>query len=239
MQGVCHVTANSSALRGRGDITLFSPRHVDVATPVVILLHGVYGSHWNWVFLGSADRIARTLMASGQIPEMVIAMPSDGLWGSGSGYVRRDGRNHGAWVAEEVPDVVAKITGARGPRFIAGLSMGGHGALSLAARYPGQFAGAVGHSSVTSLSELEPFVRETWEGHDLADEILVADHMPPFRFDCGTEDPLIGPNRRLHRRLSDVSHEWSEHPGGHDWSYWTARLPATLRFFGSLTLSLG
>lgn len=234
MPGVRHVTVNSTHLRGRGDVTLFVPAGVHTHSPVGLLLHGIYGSHWNWTLLGDAHLTAARLIQAGDIPPMVLAMPSDGLWGSGSGYVERDGRDHGRWVVEEVPRAVHALTPARGPLCIAGLSMGGLGSLSLAARHPGVFSAAVGHSSVPSLEGLMGGVQEQWEGGFLLDDILAATEMPPFRFDCGTEDGLIAANRHMHAALADVPHGWAEYPGGHDWNYWRARLPDTLRFFAAV-----
>ncbi len=233
------MTVHAAALSGRGDVTLYIPEACTSDTPVAVLLHGVYGSHWNWVLHGHAHTVAQGLIAAGAIQAMVLAMPSDGLWGSGSGYVAREGRDYGAWVAEAVVQATQAVTGANGPLFIAGLSMGGFGALALAARYPNHFAGAVGHSSVTSLPDLERFVEEPWATYpdgDLGTRILGTSAMPPFQIDCGLDDPLLATNRALHERLAaaGMAHGWAEHPGGHDWAYWHARLPETLRFFNTL-----
>ena len=58
------------------------------------------------------------------------------------------------------------------------------------------------------------------------------ERLPPLRFDCGTDDPLIEANRELHRALTrmDVRHEYQEFPGGHDWPYWTEHVRQTLAF---------
>jgi enterochelin esterase-like enzyme len=49
---------------------------------------------------------------------------------------------------------------------------------------------------------------------------------------------LLEANRRLHAELqaAGIAHQYAEHPGGHDWAYWTRHLADTLRFFSS-TLS--
>ena len=49
--GLRCVTVKSPALRGRGDVTVWAP---DGERPValVVLLHGVYGSHWSWALQG-------------------------------------------------------------------------------------------------------------------------------------------------------------------------------------------
>ena len=76
--------------------------------PLVILLHGVYGSHWCWSLKGGAHRTADHLVRTGQIRPMVLAMPSDGLWGDGSGYLPHNARNFERWILDDVPKAVAE-----------------------------------------------------------------------------------------------------------------------------------
>src|SRR3954468_5469655 len=74
VEGLRCATAYSRALGRRADVTFWAPDD-DVALPLVILLHGVYGSHWAWAWKAGAP-LAR--------PRAVLAMPSDGLFGLGS-----------------------------------------------------------------------------------------------------------------------------------------------------------
>src|SRR5436190_18758482 len=139
--GLRHVTVKSPSLRRRGDITLWAPPSDNSAgpLPLVILLHGVYGSHWAWAWKGGAHVTAAALVETGQMPPMVLAMPSDGLWGDGSGYIKHhgSGEDYERWIMEDVPEAVRLATGGRtseGPLFLSGLSMGGYGALRLGAK---------------------------------------------------------------------------------------------------------
>ncbi len=243
-EGLREVTFKSPALRARADVTLSSPATVPATTPIVILLHGVYGSHWAWSRKGAAHRTADRLIDLGAIPPMVLAMPSDGLWGDGSAYLAHNGKDFEAYIRDEIPALVRQLIPATtsGKLFIAGLSMGGFGALKIAAKNPAHFAAAAGHSSITHFSQMDRFVEEPlesfgpppeseqsvlhWMQHNRA-------HIPPIRFDCGTTDPLIDHNRSLHRALVDqhIPHEYAEHPGGHEWPYWETHLQDTLGFF--------
>lgn len=248
--GLRHVTFKSRALAARADVTLFVPKGVTSATPVVTLLHGVYGSHWAWALKGGVHVTAARLIAAGEMPAMVIAMPSDGLWGDGSGYVRHRAHasraDYEAFVADEVPAVVGRVTGAAGAGFIAGLSMGGFGALRIGAKYGrDRYRAAAGHSSITEFKQLARFVEEPLSAYGAigAEEQSVLETMlvhrealPAIRFVCGTEDPLIEENRALHRALVKfkVPHEYLEEAGGHEWGYWARRIEETLRWFGSL-----
>jgi putative tributyrin esterase len=242
------VTAKSALLGTRVDLTLHVPaaarRLTDV--PLIILLHGVYGSHWAWARSAGAHRIAATLQQNGVLPPCVLAMPSDGLWGDGSGYLPHRTQDFERWIVEEVPAAVrvaAPCVSERSPCCIAGLSMGGFGALRLAAKYPNRFLAAAGMSSITHLEEMKLFVEERLgsytvleEDRSVLDTILrCREPRPELRFDCGTEDALLASNRALHAALlnANIAHTYEEFPGGHSWEYWIARLPEVLSFFAA------
>lgn len=244
--GLRFLTVKTDNLQGRGDICLFVP---EVATgisdlPIYILLHGVYGSAWVWALKGGAHRTAKRLMGRGEIKPAIIAMPSDGLWGDGSAYSAHNSRQFDKWVVEDVITAVRENLSAAGsasPVAIGGLSMGGYGALMLGSRFAQQFFAVSGHSSITRFSEMGQFVEEPLSGYgaemgasDVIDSILARKApLPPLRFDCGTDDPLIEGNRLLHQQLLDlqVEHEYEEFSGGHTWPYWQTHVEKTLRFF--------
>jgi S-formylglutathione hydrolase FrmB len=248
-EGLRWVTVKSPALRQRADLTLFVPQQVDQShsIPLVILLHGVYGSHWAWALKGGAHRTAAKLIAAGEIPPMVLAMPSDGLWGDGSGYLRHAHQDFERWIVEDVPAAARAAVPAldvSSPLFISGLSMGGFGALRLAAKYPEKFRGAGGHSSMTHFDQHTQFVEEPLNSYGcVPEDRSVFETMTrnrakltPFRFDCGTEDPLLEVNRQLHTQMESagIAHQYAEFPGGHEWPYWEEHLKDMLRFFGAL-----
>ena len=63
--------------------------------------------------------------------------------------------------------------------------------------------------------------------------------LPPFRFDCGTEDPLLQFSRDLSNQMKNAGmvHEYAEFPGGHEWPYWETHLADMLLFFARNGLS--
>jgi S-formylglutathione hydrolase FrmB len=232
-------------------MTLYVPPGIESArnVPVVLLLHGVYGSHWAWALKGGAHVTAARLIADGAIPPMVLAMPSDGLWGDGSGYVRHPGgTDFDRYIVEDAPACVVEVVPAIGqnsPLFITGLSMGGFGALRLGAKHAGRFRGVSGHSSITHFSQMSRFVEEALDtyGPPPQEEQSVLHwidanraQLPPIRFDCGTSDPQLDDNRTLHRELGvrGIPHVYEEFPGGHEWPYWELHLADTLRFFAGI-----
>ena len=246
LEGLRWVTVKSPALRQRADLTLFIPSQLSAARdlPIVILLHGVYGSHWAWALKGGAHRTTARMLQTGDIQPVILAMPSDGLWGDGSGYVPHADQDFDRWIAEDVPAAVREavsITGERSPLFISGLSMGGFGALRLAAKHPQLFRAAGGHSSMTHFDQHKQFVQEPLERYACPSEersvfetmLRNRDRLPPIRFDCGTNDPLIEYNRELTQQLkhAGIAHTYEEFPGGHEWPYWEKHLADMLKFF--------
>lgn len=245
------VTVKSKHLKGRGDCTFFIPPQLQLTEknlPVVILLHGVYGSHWAWTYNINVHKITLRMIESGAIAPMVLVMPSDGLCGDGSGYFNHGDRNFEKWIVQDVLDLIPEVIPQHAGRhnvFIAGLSMGGFGALRLMAKYPALFAGASGLSSITCLNDLLPFLARN-ERIDFkskfGDEALIGylrrnkKQLPPFRFDCGTDDPLYDSNLLLHRQLDEASvrHEFEAFEGTHNNAYWTDNIGNTLAFFDSI-----
>ena len=240
--GLRLVTVKSAALQGRGDLSLFVPTPCPQHVPIVILLHGVYGSHWSWSMGGGAHLTAARLIEAGQMRPMVLAMPSDGLWGDGSGYLPHQAKNYEQWIVDEVPLAVKEVVEAAtndSPLFIVGLSMGGFGALRLGGKYASRFAGISAHSAITHFEQMAQFVEEPLDQFDAntsdhsAFEALKNTELPPLRFDCGTSDPLLTANRKLRRALATahIKHVYEEFEGGHEWPYWEQHLEDTLLFF--------
>jgi len=245
-EGVRFMTVYSPALHGRGDASVFVPQGAEAGAsiPVVVLLHGVYGSHWAWFFKGAAHRTAGELIAAGRMRPMVLVAPSDGLEKDGSGYLPRRRRDVDGWVVHDLVEGLQKAfpcVDARSPLFIAGLSMGGYGALRLGARHARLFSGIAAHSAITEISEMDRFTFEPFSTMGVAlDELDVIalmerhrEFLPPLRFDCGSQDPLLGGNRSFHEALDarGIPHAYSEPYGGHDWSYWSRQVKASLLFF--------
>ena len=244
--GLRHITVKSPALKGRGDISVFVPPGVENARelPIAILLHGIYGSHLDWPMKGGAHMTANRLIQAGEIAPMILAMPSDGLWGDGSGYLPHDGKDFESWIVEDVPDAVREMidqAGEASSLCIGGLSMGGFGAMVLGARHASKFKAISAHSSVTVLDQIGRRVQEEPEKFGLSEhERCVAqtlsnhrEHLPPLRLDCGLQDILRPANRKLTKDLKKlgIPHAYEEFPGDHVWAYWEEHLERSLRFF--------
>lgn len=235
--GLRFVTVKSAALGQRADLSLWAPEDHHGPLPLVVLLHGVYGSHWAWALKGDAHRTAQRLIEAGTLPPCVLAMPSDGLWGDGSGYVRHAAQDFERWIVDEVPQA-AQAAGlpvdAAAPFALAGLSMGGFGALRLAARHPQRVSAAAALSCFTELRKIDALLAEPRTGWDDSDAtllpLLLRPTMPPFSLICGLDDPYLAANRALHAGLevAQVPHVYLERAGGHDWAFWRVHLATVL-----------
>ena len=108
--------------------------------PVLYLLHGNGGNLYSWVNDGHIQQTADALIAHGDIPPCVIVMPDAGTtW-----FVDRKEKMESAVIGDLIPDVENnwKVLSSRPGRLVAGLSMGGYGAMRLSLKYPEMFAAA-------------------------------------------------------------------------------------------------
>lgn len=244
-EGLRLVTVRSPALRRRCDVSLWVPDAPEVGV-LLILLHGVYGSHWAWSMQGGVHRTAQRMLADGEIAPLVIAMPADGMRADGSGYLTHPhDEDVEKWIVDEVP-AIARIAapGLRADARIAigGLSMGGYGAIRLGAKYADRFSSISAHSAFADIEGMTAFVEEPLSEYlrcaprdELGATYWLRRHrhrLPKLRFDCGLSDPLIEGNRALHRMLETegITHVYQEFAGGHEWPYWQEHVARTLRF---------
>jgi putative tributyrin esterase len=220
--------------------------------PVLYLLHGLTGHYSDW--------LSRTNLADyASDYSIIIVMPegNDG-WYTDSAIVATD--KYESYILKELlPDVERRYRTieARYGRAIAGLSMGGYGAIKFGLKSPQTFAFAASMSGafgVTRLTEKEipdnwkdsvelfgPANSETRQANDLFELIqrLPAQRvqsLPYFYFDCGSEDsPVIFRyNRELGGLMYEkkIPHEFRELPGDHSWAYWDRQIQEILRIAG-------
>ncbi|HEY6804550.1 MAG TPA: alpha/beta hydrolase family protein [Pyrinomonadaceae bacterium] len=218
--------------------------------PVLYLLHGLTGHYVDWV--------TRTNVAdyAAQYRMIVVTPEGNDGWYTDSVTVATD--KYESYILKElIPDVQARFRTieARYGRAIAGLSMGGYGAIKFGLKSPatfvfvGSMSGAFG---VTRLSEQEagasgwatsmklfgPVDSETRKTNDL---FMIINNLQPgriaslpfFYFDCGTEDAprIFNYNRELSALMLEkkIPHEYRELPGDHSWGYWDQQVRDVLQ----------
>jgi S-formylglutathione hydrolase FrmB len=229
--------------------------------PVLYLLHGAVDDYTSWTREGDAEQLTARY-------GLIVVMPDSG---PGGGYT--DWYNGGAggppeWEIYHIDELIPWIDQhlrtlpTRAERAIAGLSMGGFGAMSYAARHPDLFAAAASFSgavdtnnpldiAVTANPVFGPRLTEEvrWRAHnpwDLAGNlrglsltIRTGNGLPGGPFGGGdiVEATVHQMSVSFHDRLVQlgVPSIWDDYgPGGHDWPYWQRDLRETLPTFMSV-----
>lgn len=210
--------------------------------PVLYLLHGYSGNYSNWVKNSSVSTLAD------QYGYMVVC--PDGGFGSWYWDISNDKNyQYETFVSKELIDYVDKhystIKDRKG-RAITGLSMGGHGALSLAIKHQDIY-GAAG--STAGGVDFRPFPLN-WEIKDRIgtyadapqewDNRVVINMVPKLVnnglrliIDCGKEDFFYAVNVALHDKLMyhNINHTFVTSEGGHNWEYWSRSIIYQMAFF--------
>lgn len=213
---------------------------------VLYLLHGLTGSYENWATRTKLSEYAKAY-------DLIIVMPEgENGWYTDSPVNPND--KYETYITDElIPEIDKKYRpkSDRSNRMIAGLSMGGYGALKFGIKYPERFSFAGSFSGALSIPTdgwtfdfVRPSIKTafgeanspTVKSNDIY--ALIKDmpeakvkELPYFYFDCGTEDFLIKPNRDFAALLltKKIPYEYRELPGKHDWKYWDAQVQEFLR----------
>ena len=165
--------------------------------PVLYLLHGMSDDHTIWMRRTSIDRYA-----AGR--RMAIVMPAVHR----SSYTNQKfGYDYLTFIAEEIPTICRrffKISEKREENFVAGLSMGGHGAMKIGLNYPQNFgavasmSGLLDYSSLTTTSQYDIIGNEealkALKKSDFASHRRVMDYLLSFGSGseyAGSENDLI------------------------------------------------
>jgi S-formylglutathione hydrolase FrmB len=147
-------------------------RHPARRYGVAYYLHGIFGNESDWVALAEIDRVEDSLIATGRAPLILVMPDGDDAfytnWAvpesraaclADTLLVRRgttyctERQDYAGYIATDLVhyvDSAYRTLADRRHRGIAGLSMGGYGAVALALTHPDLFAAAASHSGVLS-----------------------------------------------------------------------------------------
>ncbi|TFV75448.1 esterase family protein [Blastococcus sp. CT_GayMR19] len=212
----------------------------DGPPPVLYLLHGLSDDDTIWLRRTSIERYAAPLGLAVVMPQVHRSFYTDQAYGG----------RYWSFLSEELPELVGslfRVSDRREDTFVAGLSMGGYGALKWALRQPERFAAAASLSGAVDVAGLrtgrerpedprmferifgnrgptaEDDLRRLLEGADV-------DDLPALYICCGTEDMLIEDNVAFRDELvaagAKVAADFG--PGDHDWAYWDDRIQDVL-----------
>ena len=246
MSSIFDVTHHSVALRMDVGFTVVLPSKPpkDERYPLLFLLHGLSDNHRSWL---TKTNIARYAEDAG----IAVVMPD----GARSFYCdTAAGQPYYTYVSEELPAYVRSVfpvTRDPAETYIAGLSMGGYGALKIALRNPqhygavGSFSGCVDirarmadHTCLSEAEQAAVFGRTIAGDEDVL--LLTAKAgrekatLPAIYITCGLSDHNYEANRRLRAQLDflRIPHAYDEWPGGHEWGFWDRSIRHFLQFLG-------
>lgn len=212
-------------------------RVVSAPPPLLYLLHGLSDDATGWTRYTSVERHAAARGLAVVMPQVHRSFYADTAYGG----------RFWTFLSEELPAVVAgffRVSARREDTFVAGLSMGGYGAMKWALRQPDRFAAAVSLSGALDLAyrlanDPQPHNVEVRDGvfggrdltgsdDDLLHLIATADvaRLPALTVYCGTEDHAYPANVRFRDacrgRGIDLAVDFG--PGDHRWDYWDSKI---------------
>lgn len=245
-----HVTFTSAALKRSVPMDVILP--VDGLKPAydkpfktLYLLHGLLGSCGDWI---NGTRIKRWAEAK----NLCVVMPS----GDNSFYIpQKDPHNdYGRFIGEELVDITRRmfpLSHRREDTFIAGLSMGGFGALRNGLKYNETFGCIAGLSNALHFFETDTpdLLRTLFDEQncfgDLKEAALsdknprvlaealakkAAAPRPRIYMACGAQDSLLDSNQRFRDCLIENGYDltYEEFPGDHNWDFWDMTIQRVL-----------
>ena len=215
------------------------------AFPTMYLLHGIFGNYTDWV---SRTNVLRWAEEKG----LAVVMPS----GDNGFYIDHpeSHNNYGEFIGRELVEVTRKmfpLSHRREDTFIAGLSMGGYGAVRNGLKYHDVFGCIAGLSTATVVDGIEQRTNDApffFGRRDYAESVFgdlskvkdsdknprwlveklaeAGEALPRIYLACGTDDGLLEGNRNMRDYLraagADVTYE--EGPGGHEWDFWNRHI---------------
>ena len=139
------ISVPSPTLEADIPAVIYLPDAFEPGMQVMYLLHGYGGGQRDWLDAGQTAETAYSVFAEPEARPMAIVMPGVGnSWYVDGGQVGRHGNWQTALTQDFIPSAEHRLAvgGARQRRFVAGLSMGGFGALHLAVHRPDLFRAA-------------------------------------------------------------------------------------------------
>ncbi len=223
--------------------------------PILYYLHGLGDNEQFFVHSG-AWNLTEDMWEKGELKDFLIATPD----GDAGFYINaKDGKDrYEDFLLQEFFPFIEKryrVEAGRGHRAIAGISMGGYGALHLAFRHPQLFISTSAHSAAL-IEKLPAFLGPTPNSRrsqvlgavfgSPPDEVFWERNSPltlartanlaglKIYFDCGNEDDygFEAGATALHKVLTSrhIPNEFHIYSGRHDASYFAEHLPASLTF---------
>ena len=220
--GVLHEHVyKSKALDTWRRVIVYTPPNVTKRLPVLYLAHGYSDNEGSWTVHGKAHWIMDSLIAARNAkPMIVVMMDAHAVPPGASGFENYGPANSAALCDELIQDIIPlveshyKVIAKPGSRAFAGLSMGGHHALTVAMNHHDTFRWIGAFSSAPPPSESI--------STGLNDANGVNEDLELFWIACGRKDFLFERNGQFVALLDEkgIDHEYVETDGDHSWPVW-------------------
>ena len=235
-------TFKSSVLQSDTTYLAVIPDKVSENIPVVYLLHGYSGNHSSWVRNTNCERCANERGVALIMPDAANSFYTDMVYGPA----------YYTFITQEVFEHshrLFRLSNRREATFVAGLSMGGYGALKIALSNPEKYTAAASFSGALDVigrmkvggdwTELGKAIVGDNSGVEKTNAnlfyLLKQDINPKPRIlqMCGTEDFLYKDNIRFKNEIEKLGYdyEYKEGPGVHSWDFWDECIKYALKFF--------
>ena len=234
-----HCELFSNVMKMATAVNVVLPDEGDLSkAPVLMLLHGLSDNASGWSRYTACEQYARELGFAVIMPEVQRSFYTDMVYGL----------PYFTYIHSELPQMCRRMFGLSGKRelnYIAGLSMGGYGALKCALTFPKHYAACGSFSGVTDFRCRVEIAKDNKE----FDAILGLKHrvdkkqdlfylaekgqvLPRIYLSCGEQDHLWDDNLRFDAHLSrlNIQHRFDHREGGHDWRFWDQSLKDFLAF---------
>lgn len=203
------------------------------------LLHGLSDDHTIWLRRTSIERYADEY-------GICVVMPA----GDKSFYTdMKYGKKYYTFIAHELPRQICRffqVSPKREDTYIAGLSMGGYGALKIGLRDRERFCAAAGLSACADVSRVKEMFPEI-AYHVFGEENKVSEqddlfalakaaagdsNRPRIYMGVGTEDFLYEDNQRLRAEFERLGYDYTyrESEGNHNWIFWDEYIQYVLKW---------
>lgn len=216
-----HHDYNSKALGKWRHLVVYTPPGASGRLPVLYLSHGYSDNDESWSVHGKAHWILDSLIASKKAVPMIVVMVDGHPIPPGSGSFGEYGPANSAALCKELAqDIVPliesnyKVAAKPRSRAFAGLSMGGHHALTVALNHHEQF------NWIGAFSSAPPPTNSVAAGLNAPD--AVNKDLKLFWIACGKKDFLYKGNGDFDALLKNkgIKHEYVETEGDHSWPVW-------------------
>ena len=231
-----HGVSVNVILPQRGEVPVNVDENGEATYKTLWLLHGLSDDHTAWARYTSIERYADER-------GIAVVMPYGGRsWYTDAEY----GEKYFTFITDELPRICRQMfrgmSAKREDNMIAGLSMGGYGAMKAALTYPERYMGCTALSGAFDIAYMAEHLVPAEAKHIFGEmaspeelygtchdvfhlaRVAVAEgrELPTMYVWCGEDDFIFDSSKKMHAVLEElgVEHIYETSEGNHSWFFW-------------------